>query len=73
MMEEDPAASGHLVEKLRPAAEVTGRSMSKQEASSYKDLQGEKPYSSNFIPLLDLNPIVSALELKFTGPGCATP
>ena len=73
MLEEDPTACGHLVVKLSPAADVAGRSMSKQEANSYKDLQGEKPYSSNFIPLLDLNPIVSALELKFTGPGCATP
>lgn len=71
MLEEDPAACGHLVVKLGPAAEVAGRNMSKQEANSYKDVQGEKPYSSNFIPLLDLNPTVSALELKFTGPGCA--
>jgi hypothetical protein len=71
-LEEDPAACGHLVVRLSPAAELAGRSLSKQEQSSYKALQGEKPYSSNFLPLLDLNPFVSSLEMQFSGPGCAT-
>ena len=71
-LEEDPAACGHLVVRLSPAAEVEGRSMSKQEASSLKALQGDKPYSSASLSLLELNPGVSALELQFTGPGCAS-
>lgn len=72
MLEEDPRACGHLVVRLSPAAEVEGRSMSKQEQSDYKALQGEKPYSSNYIPLLELNPVVSALEMQFFGPGCVS-
>jgi len=68
-LEEDPAACGHLVVRLTPAAELTG-TLSKSEASLLKDLQGEKPYSSNYIPMLELNPIVSALEMQFVGPGC---
>jgi len=70
MLEEDPRACGYLVVRLSPAAEVEGRSMSKQEQSDYKAVQGEKPYSSNYIPLLELNPVVSALEMQFFGPGC---
>jgi hypothetical protein len=70
MLEEDPASCGHLVVRLTPAAELAGRTMSKQEQSSYKQLQGEKPYSSNYLSLLDLNPIVSSLEVQFIGPGC---
>jgi hypothetical protein len=69
---EDPAACGHLVVRVSPAAEVEGRSMSKQESSSLKALQGDKPYSSSTLSLLDLNPVVSALELQFTGAGCAS-
>ena len=72
MLEEDSHACGHLVVRLSPAAEVEGRSMSKQEQSDYKALQGEKPYSSNYIPLLELNPVVSALEMQFFGPGCVS-
>jgi len=71
-LEEDPSACGHLVVRLSPAAEVEGRSMSKQESSSLKQLQGEKPYSSSTLSLLDLNPVVSALELQFTGAGCTS-
>jgi hypothetical protein len=71
-LEEDPAACGHLVVRLSPAAEVEGRSMSKQESIALKQLQGDKPYSSSTLSLLDLNPVVSALELQFTGPGCAS-
>lgn len=70
-LEEDPAACGHLVVRLTPAAELTG-SLSKSEATALKQLQGEKPYSSSYIPMLELNPIVSALEMQFVGPGCAT-
>ena len=70
-LEEDPAACGHLVVRLTPAAELTG-SLSKGEATALKQLQGEKPYSSSYIPMLELNPIVSALEMQFVGPGCAT-
>ena len=69
LLEEDPAACGHLVVRLTPAAELTG-TFSKSEASLLKDLQGEKPYSSNYIPMLELNPVVSALEMQFVGPGC---
>jgi len=72
MLEEDPATCGHLVVRLTPAAEIEGRSMSKEEQSLYKQLQGEKPYSSSYLPLLELNPIVSALEIQFIGPGCPT-
>ena len=70
-LEEDPAACGHLVVRLTPAAELTG-SLSKNEATALKQLQGEKPYSSSYIPMLELNPIVSALEMQFVGPGCTT-
>jgi len=69
-LEEDPSACGHLVVRLTPAAELLGRSMSKEEASLLKQLQGDKPYSSNYLPLLELNPIVSALEIQFIGPAC---
>ena len=71
-LEEDPTACRHLLVRLSPAAEVEGRSMSKQESSSLKTLQGDKPYSSSTLSLLDLNPVVSALELQFTGAGCAS-
>jgi hypothetical protein len=71
-LEEDPAACGHLVVRLTPAAELAGRNMSKEEQSLYKQLQGDKPYSSNYISLLELNPMVSALEMQFVGSGCAT-
>lgn len=70
-LEEDPAACGHLLVRLTPAAELEGRPMSKQEASSLKQSQGDrKPYSSGSMAILDLNPMVSALELRFIGPGC---
>ena len=69
-LEEDPAACGHLVVGLAPAAMVDGRSMSKGESALWKDLQGDKPYSSGYLPLLELNTTVSALTLEFTGSGC---
>lgn len=72
MLDEDPAGCGHLVVRLSPAAELEGRSMSKQESSSLKQMQGDKPYSSGSLALLELNPMVSALEVQFTGPGCAS-
>jgi hypothetical protein len=70
-LEEDPTACGHLVVRLTPAAELTG-ALSKSETGLLKQLQGEKPYSSNSFPMLELNPVVSALEMQFVGPGCAT-
>ena len=70
-LEEDPAACGHLVVRLTPATELTG-TLSKSEAAALKQLQGEKPYSSSYIPMLELNPIVSALEMQFLGPACRT-
>jgi hypothetical protein len=70
-LEEDPAACGHLVVRLTPVAELTGE-LSKSESGLLKQLQGEKPYSSNSFPMLELNPVVSALEMQFVGPGCAT-
>ncbi len=69
-LEEDPAACGHLVVGLAPAAMVDGRSMSKDELRLWKSLQSEKPYSSSYPPLQDLNTTVSALTLEFTGSGC---
>ena len=72
LLEEDPAACGHLLVRLTPAAMLQDRPLSKDESGFLKQLQGEKPYSSNYLPLLELNPIVSALELQFTGAGCAT-
>jgi hypothetical protein len=70
MLEEDPSACGHLVVRLTPAFEVDGRPVTKEESNLLKQLQGDKPLSSNYLPVLELNPIVSALELQFTGPGC---
>jgi hypothetical protein len=72
LLEEDPAVCGHLLVRLTPAAMLQDRPLSKDESSLLKGLQGEKPYSSNYLPLLELNPIVSALELQFIGAGCAT-
>ena len=69
-LEEDPAGCGHLVVRLAPEAELEGRPPTRQESSLLKSLQGEKPYSSGSLAILDLNPMVSALELQFTGPGC---
>lgn len=71
LLEEDPAACGHLMVRLTPEAELEGRPLSKQESSLLKQMQGEKPYSSGSLSVLELDPIVSALELQFTGPGCA--
>ena len=71
-LEEDPAACGHLLVRLTPAGEVEGRTMSKQEAGLMKQLQGDKQYSSGSVAALDLNLLVSALELRFIGPGCAS-
>jgi hypothetical protein len=70
-LEEDPAACGHLVVRLSPAAEAEGREMSKGESGLLRDVQGDKPYSSSYIPLLELGTIVSGLEMQFTGAGCA--
>lgn len=72
MLEEDPAACGHLLVRLTPAAKLEGRTLSKQESSLMKQLQGDKSYSSGSLSILELNPIVSALELQFIGPACAT-
>jgi hypothetical protein len=69
-LEESPATCGHLVVGLAPAALVEGRSMSKNESEEWKQLQGEKPYSSSSLPLLYLNTVVSALTVEFTGAGC---
>lgn len=70
-LEEDPAGCGHLVVRLSPAGEAEGRELSKGESDLVKQLQGEKPYASSYLPLLELNTIVSALEMQFTGTGCA--
>ena len=70
LLEPDLAACGRLIVRLSPATVVEGGTMSKGEQSSYKQVQGDKDYSSNYIPLLELNPVVSALEIQFTGPGC---
>jgi hypothetical protein len=70
MLEEDPTVCGHLVVRLTPEAELDGRPLSKEESGLLKQLQGEKPFSSSYLPLVELNPIVSALELQFTGTGC---
>lgn len=69
-LEEDPAACGHLLVRLTPLAEVEGRTMSKDEASSMKSLQGDKPVNSNSVVVLDLNVIVSGMALEFSGSGC---
>jgi hypothetical protein len=44
--------------------------MSKDEASSIKSLQGDKPVNSNSVALLNLNPIVTGIALEFSGAGC---
>lgn len=70
-LEEAPNACGHLAVRLSPAAELEGRMFSKDEASLYKQVQsGRKPYMSSYLPLLELNPVVSALAMQFYGPGC---
>ena len=69
-LEEDPASCGHLVVGLAPAALLEGRSMSKNETSEWKQLLGDKTYSSSGVSLLYLNTAVSALTLEFAGMGC---
>ena len=69
-LEEDPAACGHLVVGLAPAAMIERRDMSKSESEEWKQLQGDKSYSSGAISLLYLNTVVSALTLEFRGPAC---
>ncbi len=69
-LQEDPAACGHLVVRLSSAAEAEGRDMSKEESSLLKQVQGDKPYSSSYVPLLELGTIVSGLEMQFTGAAC---
>ena len=71
-LEDDPAACGHLGVRLTPSAELEGRAMSKQEAGSLKQLQGDKPYSSAAVAAQDLNLLVSALAVQFYGPGCGS-
>lgn len=69
-LEENPAACGHLVVGLTPAASIEGREMSKNEKGEWKQMQGDKPFSSSSWSLVDLNTTVSALTLEFTGAGC---
>jgi hypothetical protein len=71
VLEEDPAVCGHLLVRITPAAEIEGRTLSKDETSSMKSLQGDKPVNSNALVLLDLNLIVSGMALEFTGQACA--
>jgi hypothetical protein len=71
-LEENPSACGHLMVRLTPAAVLEGSPLSKDEATVLKQLRSDKPYSSNFLPLLELDPIVSALEFQFSGAGCGT-
>ena len=70
-LEEDPSACGHLVVRLNPAAQAAGEDLSKGESELLKQLQSDKPYSSSYLPLIELNTIVSGLELQFTGTSCA--
>jgi hypothetical protein len=67
---EESEECGHLEVRVTPQAEIEGRSLSKDEASSMKSLQNDKPVSSNAIVLLDLNLMVSGMVLEFTGAGC---
>jgi len=69
-LEEDPNACGHLVVRLNPAAQAAGQDLSKGESDLLKQLQGDKPYASSYLPLVELNTIVSGLELQFTGSSC---
>ncbi len=71
-LEQDPAACGHLIVGLAPAAMVAGRDMSKNETDEWKQLQSDKPYSSSSPSVLYLNTVVSALTLEFSGTGCAS-
>jgi len=69
-LEEDPGACGHLVVRLSPAGVAEGRELSKGESDLLKQLQADKPYASSYLPLLELNTIVSGLELQFRDSGC---
>jgi hypothetical protein len=69
-LEEDPAACGHLVVRLSPEAEAAGGELNKGESALLKQLQGDKPYASSYLPLLELNTIVSGLEIDFSGSQC---
>ena len=69
-LEQEEGACGHLVVRLTPLAEIEGRPMSKDEASSLKAMQGDKSFASSYVATLGLDPIVSDLIMEFTGPGC---
>ena len=69
-LEEDTAGCGHLVVRITPQAEAEGQPLSKDESSSMKGLQNEKPVSSSWLVTMGLNPIVSGLTIEFSGAGC---
>lgn len=69
-LEEDPNSCGHLMVRVNPAAQAAGQDLSRGESELLKQLQSDKPYSSTYLPLIELNTIVSGLELQFTGPSC---
>lgn len=69
-LEQDESTCGRLGVRLTPLAEIEGRPMSKDEASSMKALQGDKKFTSGYVATLGLDPVVSDLIMEFTGPGC---
>ncbi len=71
LLEEDPASCGHLAVGLTPGAILEGRPLSKNESKLMRQVEVDKAYSSGNPLMYELNPVVSALELQFTGQGCA--
>ena len=70
LLEEDPGACGHLEVQLTPSAMLENRPLTKHESSLIKQVVVGKAYSSGNTLTYELNPVVSALELQFVGPGC---
>lgn len=69
-LEIDTAVCGQLIVGIAPLAGAEGRPLSKNETSSLKQLQRDKPVSSSWLASMDLDPVVSGLTLEFSGPGC---
>lgn len=72
MLEDDPAACGHLELRLTPSAILENRALSKHQSSLLKQVVVGKPYSSGNSLMYELDPVVSALEFQFIGQGCAS-
>ncbi len=71
-LEQESSPCGDLKVHLAPVGKLESGASSKPESDLLKQISIGKTYSSNYIPVLELNPIVSELELTFSGAGCGS-